>query len=218
MRRLILFIDRQLRRHLGVYEFSDDPGCLLRLQVTTAPHTLRLEGAVVENGEPVLGLHLWNEHVPPIPATGPDLTWGLWFRRNFERSLYLVGREMRRDPRLTGLRAVGASTGALVPGDSSPGLRVMRHLGFYAGAYPHRRFAWFIEFWENLYSWWLMQAYNPTSLRHRRFSRMERTEVWMLGSDFLKRYGDGEGAGRAEARPETSAQGEEADPRHVPLP
>jgi len=94
----------------------------------------------------------------------------------------------------------------------------MRHLGFQAGPYPHRRFAWFIEFWENLYSWWLMQAYNPHSLRHRTFSGMGRSEVWMLGADFLKRYGGGEGTARAEASPETSAQGEEPGQRHVPLP
>ena len=203
MRRFVLFIDRLLRRRLGVYEFSDDPDCLLRLQITKAPHTLRLPDGVVEEGEPVLGLHLWNDRMRPIPAGGPDLTWGLWLRRNFERSLHLAGREMRRDPRLKRVRAVGATTGALVPGDASSGIRVMQHLGFHAGPYPHRRFAWFIEFWEDFYSWWLMRAYNPTSLRHRKFSGMGWTEVWMLAADFLKRYGGSEETGEAEARPET---------------
>jgi hypothetical protein len=206
MRRLVLFIDRLLRRRLGVYEFSDDPDCLLRLQIAKAPHTLRLPGAVVEKGEPVLGLHLWNDHMRPIPVSGPDLTWGLWLRRNFERSLHLAGREMRRDPRLHGLQAVGATTGALVPGDASSGARVMRHLDFCVGPYPHRRSAWFIDFWENFYSWWLMWAYNPTSLRHRTFSGMVRTEMWMLAADFLRRYGGSEETGGAETRPETLTQ------------
>jgi hypothetical protein len=214
---LVLLIDRLLRRSLGVYEFSGDPDCLLRIQITVAPHTLRLPGGVVEKGEPVLGLHLWNDRVRPIPATGPDLTWGLWLRRNFERSLHLVGHEMRRDPRLAHVRAVGASTGVLVPGDSSSGVRVMRHLGFYVGPYPHRRFAWFVEFWENLFSWWLMWAYNPTSLRHRSFSGMGRTEVWILTAEFLERYGGGSEAAQADPGQELSHRREDTDSQRVSL-
>ena len=36
--------DAWLRRVYGVFEFSQDVDCLLRLQVTRAPHALRLDG------------------------------------------------------------------------------------------------------------------------------------------------------------------------------
>jgi hypothetical protein len=202
----VLWIDRLLRRRLRVYEFSNDPDCILRLQVTKAQHTLQLAGGVVKKGGPVLGLHLWNERIRPIAPGGPDLTWGLWLRRSSEYSLHLVGRQMRLDPSLAGVQAVGASTGALVPGETSSGLRVMQRLGFAAGPPPRRRFGWFIEFWENFYSWWLIWAYNRGSLRYHRFSGMGRTEVWMLTADFLRRYGRSQGAGGAECLPRSPDQ------------
>ena len=75
MRALMRRIDAWMLRVLGIFEFSDDPECVLRLQITRAPHTLCLNGRVVNAGEPVLELHLWNEHIPPLPPSGPDLAW-----------------------------------------------------------------------------------------------------------------------------------------------
>jgi hypothetical protein len=187
MRALAKFIDRLLRRALGVYEFTADPEALLRIQITAAPHTLHLPGGDVFKGERVLGLHLWNEHVAPFPRSGPDLAWGLSFQRRFLGSLRAVAREMQRDPRLGGVRAVGASTGALVPGDASTGARVLVRMGFTVTPSP-RPMGRFGAFWEDFYSWWLMWAFNPASLRHRRFSAMGRTDLWMSTTDFLKRY------------------------------
>jgi hypothetical protein len=189
VRALVFALDRLLRRAHGVYEFTDDPGGVLRLQITEAPHTLHLPGVEVHKGDPVLSLHLWNEQVPPIPPDGPDLAWGLAMQRRFVRSLRAVAAEMQRDPRLAGVHAVGATTGVLVPGDASSGVRAFQRLGFTVTHYrpPLGRFG---AFWENLYSWWLMWAYNPASLRHRRFSEMGRTEVWMAAEGFLSRYGE----------------------------
>jgi hypothetical protein len=206
VRALVFAIDRLLRRAHGVYEFTGDPEGLLRLQITHAPRTLHLPGLEVSKGDPVLGLHLWNEQVPPIPPNGPDLAWGLALQRRFVRSLRAVAAEMQRDPRLAVVRAVGASTGVLVPGDASSGVRAFQRLGFAVTPYlpPLGRFG---AFWENFYSWWLMWAFNPTSLRHRRFSQMGRTEVWMSADAFLSRYG---GAAVPPLPPHSST--------HVPLP
>ena len=66
---------------------------------------------------------------------------------------------------------------------------MIQHLGF--TVLPcHRPLGAFGEFWENLFSWWLMWAYNPPSLKSRRFWRLQRTEIWMTTAEFFRRYGE----------------------------
>jgi len=73
MRALIVTFDHLLSRAYGVYEFCDDPDCIVRLQMARAPHTLHFPDHQVLKGEPVLGLHLWNKRPPPRPPAGPGL-------------------------------------------------------------------------------------------------------------------------------------------------
>ena len=188
MRALIRRFDAFLRWALGVYEFSDDDECLLRLQGTRAPHRLDLGDRVVEKGEPVLGLHLWNEHIRPFPPDGPDLRWAVQTRRRFVRSLRAVAVQMNQDPRLASVRAVFAVTAVLpVPQIGAEGL--MARLGFVVIPYQNR-LGRFGEFWENLYSWWLIWAFNPAARRGRRMLGLRRSEAWMSAQEFLRRYGD----------------------------
>jgi len=188
MRALVRLLDALLRRAYGVFEFCDDEDCLLRLQVAKAPYTLHLDGRVVEAGETVLAIHLWNEHVPPIPSAGPDLAWASQMRRLFVESLRAVARRMAHDPRLAGVRAVGGATAVFPPAMHASGVRLMQRLGFTVAPY-HRPLGRFGEFWENLYSWWIMWAFSAVSLRQRRLLRLQRSEIWMSVEDFLSRYG-----------------------------
>jgi len=187
LRAVIRLIDASLRRACGIFEFSHDVECLLRLQVKKAPHALRLGAQVVEAGEPVLLLHFWSEHIPPLPSTGPDLAWALRFQRLLIRSGHAVGRYMRRDPRLAAVRAVGGSTVLISPREHPGGARLMERLGF--TVVPPHGLPGCVEWLENLYAWLLMWTFNIVSLRSRRFARLYRTEVWMTVDDFLSRYG-----------------------------
>ncbi len=187
MRAFIRWLDSTLRRIHHVYEFTDDPRCVLRMQITITRHPLRLDGQTVGKGEPVLFLHFWNEHAPIIPATGPDLTWAMQMRRTFVHSLYGVGRQFIVDPRLATIRAVGGPTGVLIPGGTSAA-RLMERLGFEVMPY-HSPLGGFGEFWENLYSYGLMYLFQPASFRHRRLFRLQRTEMWMTVDAFRSRYG-----------------------------
>jgi len=188
MRLLVRFIDFCLRRALGVFEFCNDENCLLRLQISKAPHRLDLPAASVQAGEPVVEIHLWNEHMPSIPPEGPNLVWASRSYRLFTRSLFAAAREIQSHPRYAGVRAIGCVTGVLGYGDRAIGELVMQRLGFHALPY-HNRLGRFGEFWENFYAKWLMEAYNPGSLKPRKSLRLHRSDMWMSLEDFLKRYG-----------------------------
>ena len=188
MRKLIFFIDALLRKKYGVFEFSDEEDCMLRLQVTPAWYALNFPDLVVQAGEPVLILHTWNEHIQPISASGADLAWARVFYRGFLKSLQAVAGQMKQDPRLADIRAVGAETILLVSGDRDSGIRVFSRAGF--TILPSSESGGlFGEFWENLYSWLLLWAYNPGSIRYRSFFHMERVGFWMPADDFLERFG-----------------------------
>jgi hypothetical protein len=190
MRIVIRHFDALLRRVYGVYEFCDDVNCVLRLQVTQTSRALCVPGQEVRVGEPVLLLHLWNEHIPSMPSGGPDLSWAAQMRRLFLHSLRDVAVQMTSDPLLARVCAVGGDTVLLSPDTDSGGRRFLERLGF--TILPYRSaLGRFGEFWENFYTWWLMWTYNVTSLRHKRLFHLHRAEFWMLADEFLNRYGPG---------------------------
>lgn len=200
MRWLVRFIDARLRKSGGVYEFTSDPRCVLRLGIEVARQTYELPDVTVNKGEPVLNFHLWNEHVPLIDPDGSDMAWALRMTRVFVHSLRMVAAEIERDPRLKEVRAVGAATTVFGPSAEDSGNRVFTKLGFTITPYRHPlgRFA---EFWENLYGYALMWTYNAASLHTREFLRLRRSNLWMSRREFLERYGPA-GTGWARRRSE----------------
>jgi len=188
MRTAFRTVDRGMRSALGVFEFCDAPDCLLRVRVTSATHALSLPGRVVAKQAPLLELHLWNEHIPPVPPDGPDLAWAVHTQRRLIASCHVLADKMSRDPRFAAVQAVGGITVILLPGKGTGGEKLFRRLGFWVFPY-HSALGRFGEFWENLYSWWIMWTFNPSTLRHRQLIHLCRTEVWMLTDEFLRRYG-----------------------------
>ncbi len=190
MRFLIRRLDAVLRRAYGVFEFCDDRHCVLRIRLTRASYPLNLSGYVVRAGDPVLELHLWNEHIPPLPPEGPDLAWAIRTRRMLIHSFRMLARYMESDPYLGSVRAVGGITVLLSPGDRLAGERLMERLGFTVTPCPNP-LGRFGEFWENFYAWCLMWTFNAASLRRRSLVRLRRVGVWMPTEEFLRRYGTG---------------------------
>ena len=193
MRFIVLAIDRTLRRRTGIFEFCDDPDCLFRVSLDVAEYPLRVDNGEIPTGAKVLKLHFWNEHIPPIPQTGPTVSWAVRFRRIMGHSTHLMAEAMKRDPRLAGVKAVGGVTPLFTPGDGSPAEKIFRRLGFTSTPHqnPHGRF---MEFWERVYAWLLMWAFtkgNPPKMRGLR-----RTDFWVSADEFLRLY---EGSSRGTA-------------------
>jgi hypothetical protein len=188
LRRLIRRFDAYQRRRLGVYEYCDAADCLLRISVIRTHRTVALGDVSVASGERVIELHFWNEHFLPMSSNGPDLGWALTTQRAFINTLRALARQMKNDPALADVRAVGGVIVLLAPHDHPGGMRLMVRLGFAVQPH-HRALGRFGEFWENFYSWWIMWTYNPSSLADRRLTRLERTDIWIQADEFLHRYG-----------------------------
>lgn len=189
MRAIIRRFDAFLVRQYGLFNFLDEPECVLRLQIATASHRLYFPDQVVQPGEKVLVLHLWNEHIPPVSPSGIDLAWVKTMQRAFMKSLRAVGSYMQAEDWTTEIRAVGGITVLMFAGTRRSGERYMERLGFTVMPYknPLGRFG---EFWENFFSWALMWTYNPSSLRTRKLFGQQRAEFWMPTQDFLAWYGE----------------------------
>lgn len=187
MRALLHAFDRLLARLYGVYEFTDDPDCLFRLSVTHLSRPLPLNGQTIAAGAEVLIIHFWNERLPQIPKEGATFAQAVRFQRQIIKSLQAVAAEIQHDPHLARVQAVGGVTALTTQDESNSAARLFRRLGFTVLPY-HNRLGRFGLFWENLYSWLLMWAYNETSLRHRPLFQLVRSNVWMPIEKYQARY------------------------------
>jgi hypothetical protein len=188
LRAAIRCFDAWLSHLEGVEPFTDDPNCIMRLQVSYLKYVLTLHGATIPVGAKVLLLHAWNERMPAIPSEGPDLAYALRFQRLMLASLKFAAKHILSNPTMRTVQAIGGVTAHISLKEADGGRAMLEQLGFTVMHY-HRPFGWFGEFWENFYTWWLMWTYNPASTRHRKLWHLQRTEFWMTNEEFLERYG-----------------------------
>lgn len=195
MRRLIRAFDRWLSDVEGVFLFVEDPKGVLRLRWATTDREIALPEGRVPKGTQILEIHLWNDHLPPMPEEGADLAWGLKMERGFVRSLHRLAQEIEANPAYAKVPALRGTTVLLNPADPSGGETLMARLGFTTLPSP-LSLGGFGDFWENFYSWWLMWAYNEATLRNRGMLRLRRMDLWMSRKRLLALYGP-----RPPARP-----------------
>lgn len=90
-------LDQWLRERQGIYEYTDHAECLFRIQRERAPHSFDFsDGTRVRAGDPIIGLHLWNEHIPVMGRSGPTLLWARRTLRALDTSLRELARFLHR--------------------------------------------------------------------------------------------------------------------------
>jgi len=190
-RAMVLGLDRLLQRQGHVQEFTQDEECILRIALTTYKKDFQLsDGTKVQAGDKICELHLWNEHIPPMPLEGPDLRWGVRFYRLAVKSLRSLAAYIAAEERQD-IVALGGQM-AFLEKENSPVLAsVAAQLGFDVLNLTAQAGRWgrFTHFWENIFSWALMWTFNPGSLRGKRFLRLQRYRLWMSRRTLLERYG-----------------------------
>lgn len=180
--------DAWLSEQYHVRVFTHDPECILRIQLSPVPRTLRLVDETISPGVPALLIHWWNERVDPIPIQGATVAWARDTSRRMRYSLRLIADFMQSDSAGREIQAVGGITAHVVLSKVDGGRAMLEHLGFAVMPY-HRPLGAFGEFWENFYTWWVMWTFNPVSTRRRSMFNLQRTEFWMSRQAFLEIYG-----------------------------
>lgn len=186
---LVGSIDAVLRACNGIFEFTEDPLCVLRLGLRPASEARILaDGTAIGLGDPVGGLHLWNEHLPRYSGNGVDLGWAGEMRHRVVLSLRLLADYVEREPAWREVRAfAGAANLSPRLGMEQISRLAERH-GFEV-IEPAPTLARRIHFIGDCFNTWaLTRAFNPTALPRQRFLR-GRCELWISRDTLLARYG-----------------------------
>jgi len=195
--RFVRWFDHRLSDSYHIYLFNDSPECILRLQNTRARHDMHLGHITVNKDDPVLGIHLWAEHLPPmavnsirqrsLPASS-DFSWAVTTQRRFVGSLRFLMAYLSKDSRIGENKAIFGITSLFNPERGPGGIHPMERLGFTIIPY-HGKLGAFGEFWENFYALALIWAYHPASAAGRSVCDLKRTEMWMSIDTLKARYG-----------------------------
>jgi YkoP domain len=189
--RAVRGVDSLLRQRQGIEEFTDDEQCIFRISRVPAGRAVRLsDGTEIREGDPVLQLHLWNEHLPVMPSSGPSPAWAIRLKRRMRASLIAVAAYLERERMLD---AVGALHGSPPFGSRLGALQMVRtahRFGFDVidpDASPEWRERLHLVF-DSMLLWGLAYAYNPAGLKTKGLLR-HRHQLWISRRKLLLRYG-----------------------------
>src|SRR6185437_9494901 len=194
---LVSIIDGTLRTRQGIFEYSNSPHCVFRIQVAGAPSDVALtDGTRLAAGCRLINLHLWNEHIQPFPARGPTLGWARGMCRDIETSLEELAAFIANNPALDEITAVG---GKMMFG-STEQTQLVAH---FAERYGFVRALdsttggsiaeWLHLFGENILVTMIVVAQKPAAFRIDLFHR-DRVPVYLLRAELMRRFGAGEKA------------------------
>ena len=185
----IFGLDRWLCRRFGIYEYSARADCLFRAELTRADEPVVLcDGQRVEVGDPLLELHLWNEHVPPM-GQRPSVAWGRRTARVMGASLRELACHVAESPDCHAVIALRAQMRLRTGRQSAQLASIFHRFGFEAVARRRTERPGSLRvFGENILVALLMLAANPVSLRSG-FVRRDITRVMISREAFLRRYG-----------------------------
>ena len=163
----VFSLDRWLRRWLGIYEFTAHRDCLFRVEHCLAEESLLLsDGVRVRRGDPVLKIHLWNEHVPIMGQQGPTIAWARRVSRAIEASLRELARHVAQSDHLNSVVAVCADMRLAPAKQCSQLTRIVSRFGFETPTDPRAGRPGFLRLiGENILMVMLVLATNPIAFR-----------------------------------------------------
>ena len=213
LKQLIGGIDACVRRGIGIVEFEHREDALLRIGAARAERDVQLsDGTRLQPGDPLLELHLWNEHLLIPPSGRPTLRWAASTHRRVTGSLQRLAAHLQRTPDLREAKAFRIKP-------AFAGRKLAQNLNWIAAKHGFEivadrgkrapdsaAYRWL----DSLWIWLLTWAFNPRSLRGRRFRRT-RQEFWISRARFIALYGEPREVAREPVRPRLRSIG--AQPR-----
>jgi hypothetical protein len=182
-------LDRWLRRRQGVYEYSTDPDCLFRINRIAADEYVTLsDGTPIRPGNPILNLHLWNEHLP-LQRGGATFGWARRISRAVEASLFELAHCLAQSRELDDISALRADIPIGTTERCEQVARIAAYFGFeMAVGTDADRAPAIRRFGQNFYMFLLVLAANPEALRTEVFLR-DHVLVYLPRSSLERRYG-----------------------------
>jgi hypothetical protein len=188
---LVGSVDALSRSVHGIYEFTDDRECILRIAHSNARAAVSLcDGTCIEAEEPVGALHLWNEHLPRYSERGPDIAWASEMRRRVLHSMRLLAAYVEREPAWQPMRAFCAATTLSNRLGDLQIRRLAARYGFERIEPPPSLLQQLHAIGDCFNTWALTRGFNPAALARQPFLR-GRYELWISRSVLLERYGAG---------------------------
>ena len=160
-------LDQWLRERQGIYEYTDQAECLFRIQRERAPHSFDFsDGTRVRAGDPIIGLHLWNEHIPVMGRCGPTLAWARRTLRALDTSLRELAWFLQRRAEYADVRALYGNMCLGTAAQCEQLSRIMRPYGFEVLSDRHSgRSGSFHGLGQNILTAMLVLVTNPATLR-----------------------------------------------------
>jgi hypothetical protein len=184
----VAWADAILRSYYGIYEFTDDPACVLRVGLGQARAQVSLsDGTRVEFGELVGTLHFWNEHLPRYSSKGPNLGWACAVRNRVIYSLCAFSEYIDRESAWQEVRAIRTETALPARLGASQIGRVFQRYGFERVPTDSSLRARLHGLGECFVLWGLTRAFNPAALPRQPFLR-DRHELWISRAALQTRY------------------------------
>lgn len=171
-RATIKALDRLLRHVLSIYEFSDEPSCVLRYSRAHSKSVLTLpDGESLQLGDPILDLHFWNERfgVHSNPTSPPKA-----LRSALRHSLTLLAEQLQSNEQFSDIKAVHATLARA----SHRSCCLHRLFGYELHIAPRSRERQAHDFFENILIHLLRWAFNPHRANPRSL-RLNRVELWI---------------------------------------
>lgn len=188
---LVRRLDLALRHFQGIQEFNEKPDCLLRIAPRRASANVHLaDGVDLADGDEILELHFWNEHLTPVPGADAGFGRGVLLRHQFASSLAQLAACVESEPSYACVTALRARIAFVSRRRLAKLLRVAHAYGLDMASSSERRplTARVHDFCESLLACALTWTFNPRALRRSGLVR-QRCELWISRTALLARYG-----------------------------
>jgi hypothetical protein len=183
--------DSMIRAYYGVYEFTDDPACVLRIGLAQARASILLsDGTRVEAGELIGTVHWWNEHLPRYSRNGPDLSWACALRDQVRHSLFSLALYIETESAWREIRALRGEAALSTRLGAAQMRRLAGRYGFERMAHDLSILGWLHALGESVVLWSLTRAFNPAALARQPFLR-DHHELWISRAMLLARCSRG---------------------------
>lgn len=187
MRRPLVLLDRALRRSLGIYEFSANPACLLRISITRVQNATKLpEDCTIRPSDPIIDLHFWNEHVESLLAGRGSCVKGRLVYRHLQCSMTLLAAYLLAHPEIP---ATTIHARVVMPlGSRFAQFQLLAEsCGFSITVSPVQGMARVHDFFESFWIRGLLWVFNPGPAKRRQL-QLCRAHLWMDRSELISRY------------------------------